>query len=114
MEDRNADVRKNAQEATLGIMIHLGYDAMLKQTEKLKPVSKNVITATLEKVRPNLPVKALPTRITAEKEDKAIKGGSKASVNQKAGTRPKVHYCDYSLLGTVLFDHVFCCCCCRA
>lgn len=36
LEDRNADVRKNAQEAVLGIMIHLGYESMAKQTEKLK------------------------------------------------------------------------------
>lgn len=42
LEDRNADVRKNAQEAVLGIMWHLGYETMLKQTEKLK-VSKTFV-----------------------------------------------------------------------
>lgn len=36
LEDRSADVRKNAQEAVLGVMLHLGYESMLKQTEKLK------------------------------------------------------------------------------
>lgn len=36
LEDRNADVRKNAQEAVLGFMIHLSYESMVKQTEKLK------------------------------------------------------------------------------
>lgn len=36
LEDRNADVRKNAQEAILGFMIHLSYETMVKQTEKLK------------------------------------------------------------------------------
>lgn len=36
LEDRNADVRKNAQEAVLGIMMHTSYEAMAKQTEKLK------------------------------------------------------------------------------
>lgn len=36
LEDRNADVRKNAQDAVLGLMIHVGYDAMFKQTDKLK------------------------------------------------------------------------------
>lgn len=36
LEDRNADVRKNAQEAVLGIMMHTSYEAMSKQTEKLK------------------------------------------------------------------------------
>lgn len=87
LEDRNADVRKNASEAILGIMIHLGYEAMLKQTEKLKPGSKNVIVAALEKVRPNLPVKALPKKI--EKEDKVVKG-AKQVPNSKNPTRPKV------------------------
>lgn len=55
LEDRNADVRKNAGEAVLGIMIHLGFEAMVKQIEKLKPSSKPVIQAILEKTRPNLP-----------------------------------------------------------
>ncbi|XP_056629748.1 protein mini spindles isoform X2 [Diorhabda sublineata] len=73
LEDRNAEVRKNAQEAILGIMIHLGYEFMAKQTEKLKPGSKTVVLAALEKVRPNLPVKPLPTK-KAEKEDKAVRG----------------------------------------
>ena len=36
LEDRNVDVRKNAQEAVLGIMIHLGYESMAKQSDKLK------------------------------------------------------------------------------
>lgn len=40
LEDRNADVRKNAQEAVLGFMIHLGYDGMVKHTEKLKVTRK--------------------------------------------------------------------------
>lgn len=36
LEDRNSDVRKNAQEAVLGFMIHLSYEAMIRNTEKLK------------------------------------------------------------------------------
>lgn len=36
LEDRNSDVRKNAQEAVLGFMIHLSYEAMARNTEKLK------------------------------------------------------------------------------
>jgi cytoskeleton-associated protein 5 len=36
VEDRNADVRKNAQEAILPFMMHLGYITMAKATEKLK------------------------------------------------------------------------------
>lgn len=38
LEDRNADVRKNAQEAVLGFMIHLSFETMSKQTEKLKVI----------------------------------------------------------------------------
>lgn len=30
ISDRNADVRKNANEAVMGIMIHIGYETMLK------------------------------------------------------------------------------------
>lgn len=87
LEDRNADVRKNANEAILGIMTHLGYECMIKHTEKLKPGSKTVIVAALEKVRPNLPVKALPKKL--EKEDKVVKGG-KQVINTKTTVRPKV------------------------
>lgn len=36
LEDRNSDVRKNAQEAVLGFMIHLSYETMARNTEKLK------------------------------------------------------------------------------
>lgn len=36
LEDRNSDVRKNAQEAVLGFMIHFSYEAMARNTEKLK------------------------------------------------------------------------------
>ncbi|XP_061510441.1 protein mini spindles isoform X3 [Anopheles gambiae] len=58
--DRSADVRKNANEAVLGVMIHLGYDAMVKALDKQKPISKKDIQAALDKARPNLPVKVLP------------------------------------------------------
>jgi cytoskeleton-associated protein 5 len=36
VEDHNADVRKNAQEAILPFMMRLGYVMMAKTTEKLK------------------------------------------------------------------------------
>jgi cytoskeleton-associated protein 5 len=36
VEDRNVDVRKNAQEAILPFMMHLGYVTMAKATERLK------------------------------------------------------------------------------
>ena len=36
LEDRNVDVRKNAQDASLGFMIHLSFETMARHTEKLK------------------------------------------------------------------------------
>lgn len=57
IEDRTADVRKAAQDATLGFMIQLGYESMARHASKLKPASKTIVQAHLEKVRPNLPAK---------------------------------------------------------
>lgn len=96
LEDRNSDVRKNAQEAVLGFMIHLSYEGMLRQTEKLKPGSKNVVVACLEKTRPSLPVKPLPTKkkVAEEPTQKSIKSGgamkaAKAIVKPKSGAISK-------------------------
>ena len=36
VEDRNADVRKKAQEVLLPFMVHAGYEAMAKAVGKLK------------------------------------------------------------------------------
>lgn len=58
--DRTADVRKHANDAVYGFMLHLGYETMLKGVEKVKPSSKKDIQAVLDKTRPNLPVKPLP------------------------------------------------------
>ncbi|XP_045035689.1 cytoskeleton-associated protein 5 [Daphnia magna] len=57
IEDRTADVRKAAQDATLGFMIHLGYESMSRHASKLKPASKSIVQAHLDKVRPSLPTK---------------------------------------------------------
>ncbi|KAG5893374.1 hypothetical protein JTB14_000138 [Gonioctena quinquepunctata] len=88
LEDRNADVRKNAQEAILGVMIHLGYEGMLKQTEKLKPASKNGVVTALEKVRPNLPAKPAPKKQAPEKDEKVVRG-TKPVANAKNAVKPK-------------------------
>ncbi|XP_043656970.1 protein mini spindles isoform X4 [Drosophila teissieri] len=78
--DRNAEVRKNANEAVLGIMIHLGFEAMNRALDKQKPASKKDILAALEKARPNLPVKPLPkgkqqAPIPEEPKPKTVRGG---------------------------------------
>ncbi|XP_043263019.1 protein mini spindles [Colletes gigas] len=82
LEDRNSDVRKNAQEAVLGFMIHLSYEAMARNTEKLKPGSRTVVLAALDKSRPNLPIKPLPKKQSpGESSQKVVKsaGALKAS-----------------------------------
>lgn len=63
-------------------MIHLGYENMAKQTEKLKPGSKTVVMENLEKVRPLLPVKPLPSK-------PAAKGTGAAGDKRKTMAPPK-------------------------
>ncbi|XP_030375807.1 protein mini spindles isoform X2 [Scaptodrosophila lebanonensis] len=85
--DRNADVRKNANEAVLGIMIHLGYESMVRALDKQKPASKKDIQAALDKARPNMPIKPLPKgkqqAPIPEETKKVVRGGGVAA--QKAG-----------------------------
>ncbi|XP_034486256.1 protein mini spindles isoform X2 [Drosophila innubila] len=88
--DRNADVRKNANEAVLGIMIHLGFETMSRALEKQKPASKKDIMAALEKARPNLPIKPLPkgkqqAPIPEETKKVVRSGGAAAAQKQGAG-----------------------------
>ncbi|KAJ8683238.1 hypothetical protein QAD02_019030 [Eretmocerus hayati] len=92
LEDRAPDVRKNAQEAVLGFMMHLSYEAMVRQTEKLKPGSKTSVIAVLDQVRPNLPFKPLPPSKKAPTDSgpKTVKSGgavkaAKATVKTKGG-----------------------------
>ncbi|XP_026670191.1 protein mini spindles isoform X2 [Ceratina calcarata] len=89
LEDRNSDVRKNAQEAVLGFMIHLSYEAMARNTEKLKPGSRTVVLTALEKSRPNLPIKPLPSKKpAAEGNQKVVKSGGAVNAS-KATVKPK-------------------------
>ncbi|XP_043494004.1 protein mini spindles isoform X1 [Polistes fuscatus] len=89
LEDRNSDVRKNAQEAVLGFMIHLSYEAMARNTEKLKPGSRTVVLAALDKSRPNLPIKPLSKKqLSDENIQKTVKSGGAAKI-AKAVVKPK-------------------------
>ena len=85
LEDRAAEVRKAAQEATLPFMIHLGYEAMARNAGKLKPVSKTLVLAHLDKVRPNLPAK--PIAAPAAAPSTAVRG--KGAVIQPQKESPK-------------------------
>ncbi|XP_053677299.1 protein mini spindles [Anopheles nili] len=84
--DRSADVRKNANDTILGVMIHLGYDAMVKALDKQKPISRKDIQAALDKTRPSLPVKQIPVKAAPAVEDAApAKGGLKLKAPKSAG-----------------------------
>lgn len=89
--DRNADVRKNSNEAVLGIMIHMGFEAMVKALDKQKPASKKDIQAALDKARPNLPVKPLPKgkqqAPIIDEPKKAIRGGGGAASQKSAANK---------------------------
>ncbi|XP_055620318.1 protein mini spindles isoform X4 [Toxorhynchites rutilus septentrionalis] len=92
--DRNADVRKNANDAVLGIMIHLGYDAMMKALDKQKPTSKKDIQAALDKARPNLPVKPLPKnkqQAPIIEEPKVVRSGSAKTQKTTLGAAAKTN-----------------------
>ncbi|KAL6468523.1 hypothetical protein MHYP_G00220470 [Metynnis hypsauchen] len=66
LEDRNADVRKKAQDALPMFMMHLGYDKMNKAAAKLKPSSKDQVVGLLEKARASVPAKpAAPAKAAA-------------------------------------------------
>ncbi|XP_037921963.1 protein mini spindles isoform X4 [Hermetia illucens] len=95
ISDRNADVRKNANEAVLGIMIHLSYESMMKALDKQKPSSKKDIQAALDKARPNLPVKPLPkgkqqAPIEEPKPNKVVSGRAQkqAATSSKTTEKP--------------------------
>ena len=55
----------SAQDATLALMIHLGYDNLTRNAAKLNPASKSIVQAHIDKVRPNLPAKPAPTAVPA-------------------------------------------------
>ncbi|KZC12217.1 Cytoskeleton-associated protein 5 [Dufourea novaeangliae] len=89
LEDRNSDVRKNAQEAVLGYMIHLSYEVMARNTEKLKPGSRTVVLAALDKSRPNLPLKPLPKKQPVEESSQKVVKSAGAMKAAKAIVKPK-------------------------
>ncbi|XP_033322448.2 msps cytoskeleton-associated protein 5 isoform X2 [Megalopta genalis] len=89
LEDRNSDVRKNAQEAVLGYMIHLSYEAMARNTEKLKPGSRTVVLAALDKSRPNLPMKPLPKKQPVEENNQKVIKSAGAVKAAKTLVKPK-------------------------
>ncbi|KAM9502287.1 cytoskeleton-associated protein 5-like isoform 5-T5 [Salvelinus alpinus] len=88
LEDRNGDVRKKAQDALPIFMMHLGYEKMLKATGKLKPASKEPVSALLEKARAVMPAKLAPPPGKAGAA-KSISGGAPAAKSASSKAKPK-------------------------
>jgi hypothetical protein len=86
VEDRNADVRKAAQEAVSAFMRHLGFPKMMAAADKLKQGSKSVLTPVLEKARESVPQ---PESKRAAKSAPAGRGGG-APTAVRGGVRPAV------------------------
>nr|CAD7194945.1 unnamed protein product [Timema douglasi] len=89
MEDRNPDVRKMAQEAVLGFMMHLGLEAMLRATDKLSLTSQHAVRAILDKVYPNMPSKPLPKKKTESAPSASgYDDGEPAKAAKAGGSKP--------------------------
>ncbi|KAG8312018.1 hypothetical protein J6590_031481 [Homalodisca vitripennis] len=80
LEDRNADVRKNAAEAVLGVMMHTGYGPLYSACDKLKPGSQGPVKTILEKARGCLPEKPVQKSKSASNIH-----GDKGKANTKMG-----------------------------
>lgn len=81
LEDRNAEVRKNAADAVPSFMIHLGYGPMSAACEKLKPSSVQNVKTVLDKTRGTVPDRSgTAEKVVKPKQAVALKqmsGGSK-------------------------------------
>ncbi|XP_063763714.1 cytoskeleton-associated protein 5 isoform X2 [Eleginops maclovinus] len=85
LEDRNGDVRKKAQDALPTFMMHLGHDKMDKAAGKLKPASRDLVVAMLEKARAVMPAKpAAPAKAGGGKSSAEPSRAASAS-RQPAG-----------------------------
>ncbi|KAM4603075.1 cytoskeleton-associated protein 5-like [Polymixia lowei] len=87
LEDRNADVRKKAQDALPAFMTHLGFDKMNKAAGKLKPGSKDQVVALLEKARSAMPAKpAAPAKAAPAKASSSGPSAKLAADQNEAAT----------------------------
>ncbi|ESO04897.1 hypothetical protein HELRODRAFT_78594 [Helobdella robusta] len=80
IEDRNADVRKKANEALMPFMMHCGYDGMLQKLSTVKPASKDTLMKALEQARSTLPARpATGQQAVAVKSASTTKAASKSA-----------------------------------
>ena len=85
VEDRNADVRKAAQDAIPAFMRHIGFQKMQSATEKLKPGSKSTLVPLLEKARETIPQPEPKKGARPGAKPAAVRGGGRPGA---AGSAP--------------------------
>ena len=87
LDDRNPDVRKAAQAVLPFLIQNVGYDAIVKETNPLKPASRSAILALLQGLKPATPQS--DSMVTATKP-RAIGVAKPLSTAPSAGTsRPE-------------------------
>eukprot|EP00795_Rhopilema_esculentum_P011233 gene11233-21420_t len=77
LEDRNAEVRKNAQAVLPLVMAHTGFEPMAKAANKLEASSKATVMTLLEKARETcVPIQTAKKTKTAKQSKPASSGAS--------------------------------------
>uniref|UniRef100_A0AAR2KQS0 TOG domain-containing protein n=1 Tax=Pygocentrus nattereri TaxID=42514 RepID=A0AAR2KQS0_PYGNA len=107
LEDRNADVRKKAQDALPMFMMHLGCDKMNKAAAKLKPASKDQVVGLLEKARASVPAKPAAPAKAAAATSNAVKPATAATA--LPGQPPLNMVQNPEVIGGFPFRHVCSC-----
>ncbi|KAK9509392.1 hypothetical protein O3M35_006719 [Rhynocoris fuscipes] len=95
IEDRNADVRKNACEAVLGFMIHLGFNTMNSACDNIKGAGGTQVKLLLEKTRGSVPERLPPAKSKSGNQIKMAPGSSATitkSAKPRASTKPSGSY----------------------
>ncbi|KHJ48143.1 HEAT repeat protein [Trichuris suis] len=85
LEDRNPDVRRQAQSVLLPLMNVLGYDCMKKAASNLKASSAKTVKELLAKLRPN----AIPVNPADQDKKMPCRPEAGSRINQRAGAGVK-------------------------
>lgn len=85
LEDRSGDVRKKAQAVVPLMMQHVGWDAMSKQANKLKPASKSNVMPMLEKARASVPEPTKASSKSSATVAKAVTSKPQADSSPSSG-----------------------------
>ncbi|XP_014256323.1 protein mini spindles isoform X2 [Cimex lectularius] len=93
LEDRNAEVRKNACEAVLGFMMHLGFNNMSSACDNMKGASGVQVKQILEKTRGSVPERAVPKSKSSPEKSSAkpsigkLAPGSSATITKSTKSK---------------------------